>query len=257
LSCLSNITHLKELMSDVIYGRNSVEEFLLSNRDLDKVYIDNKLRGEFEKRIRKLTKDRSIPLIKVPKEKLDKEIRKDHQGILAFVSPIAFVDLDDVISQVYEKNEQPLLLVLDGITDVRNLGAIARSAYVFGAHALVIGTKGTARINDDAMKASSGALSHIPVCRENGMSVIIEKLKHNGIPIVATTSSDAIPLDESTFDGAIAVVIGDEGRGVSDFVLANCNTKVMISQRRDFDSLNASVAAGIVLYEISKNRLTK
>jgi 23S rRNA (guanosine2251-2'-O)-methyltransferase len=241
-------------MSEVIFGRNPVEELLMSNQNIDKIYIDNQLRGDFEKRIRSLTKDKKVSLVRVPKEKLDREIRKDHQGILAFISPVQFQKFEDILASIYDKGENPLFVVLDGVTDVGNFGAIARSAFVLGAHAILIGTKGTARLNDEAMKASSGALAHIPVCRENGIAAILDTLRKNGIYIAATSSHDAKDASTADLKTPLALILGDEGRGVSDFILKESDFNIRIPQIGEFDSLNVSVAAGILLYEVMMQR---
>jgi 23S rRNA (guanosine2251-2'-O)-methyltransferase len=241
-------------MSEIVFGRNPVEELIMSDHDIDKIYIDNQLKGDYEKKIRSLCKEKKISLVRVPKEKLDREVRKDHQGILAFGSAIQFQLFDNVLARVFEDGENPLFIVLDGVTDVRNLGAIARSAHVLGAHAIIIGTKGTARLNDEAMKASSGALAHIAVCRENGIADILDKLRKNGVYIAATSSSDATDITESDLSVPLALVLGDEGRGVSNFVVKESDFNIKIPQVADFDSLNVSVATGILLYEVMMQR---
>ncbi len=241
-------------MESIVYGRKPLEELLRSSRNIDKIYIDNALKGDFEKKIRRLCKEKRVALVRVPKFKLDKITKKEHQGVVAWMSPIEFQEFEDVLASVFDRGENPFFLVLDGVSDVRNVGAISRTAHVMGVHGILIGSKGVARINEDAMKASSGALAHIPICRENGMSDILRKLKLNGILVVATDNQKAKNISEVDLSGPCAIVMGDEGRGVSNYVLDESDLSIRIPQVKLFDSLNVSVATGIVLYEVVKQK---
>lgn len=238
-----------------IYGKNPVLQALQSNKVIEKVVIQNTLRGELEKTVRKLCKEREIPLAKVPSERLDYLTYKQaHQGVAAYISPITFVELEDVISQSFAQGKNPSILILEGISDVRNFGAIARSAHVFGLDAIVFPMKHSARINEDAVKISAGALLEIPVCRERNMDAILDICVQNGLKIIGTDLRTDHKLEGSILGEPCAVIMGSEDRGITPESRKRTDVLVKIPQDNAFDSLNVSVAAGIICYEISKQR---
>lgn len=239
---------------DIVYGRNPVIEALKIGKDIDKVLLSNSIRGDFEKEVRKLCRISEIPLQYVPSSKLDKITKKNHQGIIAFASLIRFQNLEDLIPHFYEKGITPLLLILDGITDVRNFGAIARSAEVFGAHAIIIGEKRSARINHEALKTSAGAILKIPICREKSLVNTIDFLKNSGFKIFATDLNTELFISDINFQGPCGIILGDEGEGVSEKILSMSDQAFKIPQIGEIDSLNVSVASGVILYEILKQR---
>lgn len=239
---------------DIIYGRNPVIEALESDKDVDKVLILNSIRGPFEKEIRKLCKLRNIPIQYVPNAKLDKFTRKNHQGIVAFGSLIVYQKIENIVPLLFEEGKLPLLLILDGITDVRNFGAISRSAEVFGAHAIVIGEKKSARINHEAFKTSAGAILKIPICREKSLPSTIDFLRNSGFQIFATDLNTDLFIGDIDFNNPCAIIIGSEGEGVSKSLLDRCDQSFKIPQKGETDSLNVSVASGVILYEILKQR---
>ncbi len=239
---------------DIIYGRNPVIEAILANKEIDKILLLSSIRGPFEKEIRMHCKERDIPLQYVPSHKLDKLTKKNHQGIIAFSSIVEYHSIENIVPLLFEKGETPLILILDGITDVRNFGAIVRSAEVFGAHTVVIFEKKSARINHDAMKTSAGAILKIPICREKSITNTMKYLNNSGFQVFATDLDTDYYISDIDFTQPCAVILGDEGEGVSDAALKQCDKKFKIPQVGEIDSLNVSVASGVILYEILKQR---
>jgi 23S rRNA (guanosine2251-2'-O)-methyltransferase len=239
----------------IICGRHPILDAVQSGRPMHRILFQEGLRGEFEKEIRHLCRDYNVPLQVVPKERLNKFVKGNHQGIVGFISLVEFVSIEDLLPTIFEKSENPLLLILDGITDVRNFGAIARSAECSGVHAIIQPAKGGAHINEDSLKTSAGALMRIPVCRENSLVKTIEFLQNSGIQVVASDLTGRKKIFELDFTLPIAIVLGSEGEGVSEGVLRKVNERFVIPQIGTTDSFNVSVAAGIMLYETMRQRL--
>lgn len=246
---------MAEKLSEIVYGRHPVVDAIRSGWPVDKVVMQQGIRGEFEKEIRHLTKEYEVPMQVVPKERLNKLAGGNHQGVIAFISPIPFQRLEDILPSVFENGQTPLIVLLDGITDVRNFGAIARSAEVFGAHAIVISSKKSAQVNAEAVKTSAGALTIIPVCREKSMVGAIELLKLSGVNVYVSDLSATSSLAELDWTIPVALVIGSEAEGISPAVAAMADERFIIPQLGQTDSLNASVAAGVVLYEVTRQRV--
>lgn len=241
--------------SDLIYGRHPVVEALENGRIFEKVLLSSNLRGELEKQVRFLCKEGNIPLQIVPKERLNAITRKNHQGIIAFVSPIPFYELEDILPMVYENGQSPLIVLVDGVTDVRNIGAMARSAEAAGAHALVLAKKGSAQINEEAMKTSAGTLNTLPVCRVNSLMHAVEFLQMNGIQVIAADLKGEKMLYELDLTGPLAVVMGDEHKGINRMLLEKVDHPFRIPMRGTTDSFNVSVATGIILYEVMRQQM--
>jgi 23S rRNA (guanosine2251-2'-O)-methyltransferase len=242
-------------MSNLIYGHHPVVEAIRSGQPVEKVFFQQGVRGETEKEIRHLTKEYDIPLQVVPKEKLNKMTKQAHQGVAAYLSIVAYQSLEEIVPFIYEQGETPLLLLLDGITDVRNFGALCRSAEVMGAHAVVIAQNNAAPANDEAMKASAGALARVRLCRVRSMFSAVDFLKESGLQIVTTALTDrSIPVYEADFTAPTAIIMGSEGEGVHPKLQKMSDLIVKIPQATDFDSLNVSVAGGVVLYEVLRQR---
>lgn len=243
--------------TNLIYGHHPVVEAIRSGKGVEKVLFQQGERGEMEKEIRHLTKEFGIPLQVVPKEKLNKLVKGTHQGVVAWLSLVTFMTLDEVVPWIYEQGQDPLILVLDSITDVRNFGAICRTAEVMGVHAVVIPENGAAPANEEAMKASAGALARIRLCRVRSLFSSVDYLKEAGLHIVATALTDrAVPVYEVDFKGPIAILMGAEGDGLHPKLIKMADTVTKIPQATDFDSLNVGVAAGICLYEAIRQRAT-
>lgn len=238
----------------LVFGRHPMLEALKGNRGFEKILMLKGARSVELDEIRRICHSRDIQLQYVPVQKLNSITGKNHQGIIGFASLIPYYDFNDVLMQVYDQGRNPLFLVLDGITDVRNLGAIARSAECFGVDALVIPAKGSAMITADAIKTSAGALQHVPVCKVNDLEETLKQMKLNGIHIIATEMKADTSLPKAALNIPLAVVLGSEGEGVSYKALDLADTKVSIPMQGQTDSLNVSVSAGIVLYEIGKQR---
>jgi len=192
----------------------------------------------------------------VPGEKLDGLTRKNHQGAVAYVSPIDFAPLDGLVSGLFEEGKVPFLLLLDRITDVRNFGAIARTAECLGVQAIVVPGRGAAQINGDALKTSAGALNLLPVCRENDLRASIEFLQQSGVLIVACTekADEVVGAQTTDFSGPIAVLMGSEEDGISPELLRMADVKLRVPMTGQIQSLNVSVAAGIMLFEVARQR---
>lgn len=242
--------------TNLIYGHHPVTEAIRAGKAVEKVFFQQGERGEMEKEIRHLTKEYGIPLQVVPREKLNKMVRGQHQGVIAHLALVEYQNLEDVLPFVFEQGETPLLVLLDGITDVRNFGAIARSAECAGAHAVVVPQSGSALANEEAMKASAGALARMRVCRVRSLFSTVEWLQECGVQVIATALSDrSIPLFKADLSGPTAILMGSEGEGVHPKLLKMSDQVVKIPQATDFDSYNVSVAAGIVLYEALRQRV--
>ena len=241
--------------SSLIYGHHPVVEALQSGTAVDKVFVQQGTRGELEKEMRHLCRERDVPMQFVPKEKLDHWVRGGrHQGVLAFVALLPYYRLADVLPTIYDGADMPLLMLVEGVTDVRNFGAIARSALCAGVQALVVPQKNSALINEEAIKASAGALLHLAVCRETSIFNAVEQLQLSGIQVVASDLSAQKPIFDLDLTAPTAFIIGAEGEGVSPALLRKADDRFRIPQSTQIDSFNVSVAAGIMLYETLRQR---
>lgn len=238
----------------MVIGRRGILELLDSDKQVEKIFLQTGMRGEFEKELREKLKSKAIPVQHVPPQKLNKMTSGNHQGVIAYLSLVDYQSIENVVSHLYEQGKNPFIVVLDGVTDVRNFGAIARSAEVFGAHAIVSPLKNSAIINEITFKSSAGALSHITVCREKSLNNVVESLQNLGLQIIGADHHSSKTIDQLDFSGPLAVVMGDEGEGLSDHMRRKIDHTFKINQIGKTESLNVSVAAGVVFYEISKFR---
>jgi 23S rRNA (guanosine2251-2'-O)-methyltransferase len=241
-------------LENYIFGLRPVIESLEEGKIPEKVFIQKGLTGPIFQQLFQTIREKEIPFQMVPIEKLNRITRSNHQGVIAQIAEIEYQKLDTLIVSIYEKGEIPLLVILDKITDVRNLGAIARSAECAGAHAIVIGEKSSAPVNADAIKTSAGALSRIPVCKERDIMESIAFLKESGINTVACTEKSEKTIYEGDLSGPIAIIMGSEEKGISKACLAMADEMVSIPQQGRIGSLNVSVATGIALFEIVRQR---
>ncbi len=241
-------------MENYIFGIRPILEVLEEGKIPEKVLIQKGLEGSTFQKLFQIIREKEIPFQVVPQEKLNRITRKNHQGVIAWIAEIEYHKLEMLLPEIYEKGETPLLVLLDKITDVRNLGAIARSAECAGAHAIVMGEKSSAPVNADAIKTSSGALTRIPVCKERDLMETIAFLKESGIQTVACTEKADNNLYESKLTGPLAIIMGSEEKGISKACLTMADHKISIPQRGQIGSLNVSVAAGIVLFEVLRQR---
>jgi len=237
-----------------VFGVHPVNEALDAGKDLDSVLV---IRSSTNDRLNKLLgriRAEGVPIKMVPREKLNAITLKNHQGVVAFLSPITYQPLDEIVLGAFERGESPVLIAADGITDVRNLGAIARSAECFGAHALIVPEKGSASINDGAIKSSSGALLRLPVCRVSKIATSLDFLKKSGIKCIALSEKSTEDLHTSKIEAPFCLVLGDEAFGVSTDVMAQCEQSVRIPMVGNTTSLNVSVSAGIALYALNTSK---
>jgi len=244
----------KQFDKDLIFGVHPVLEALKAKKDIDTVLFQNNLRHDSIFEILSLCKAQRIPTAKVPVEKLNRVTQKKHQGVICFLSPISFSNLGNLIPMIYEKGEVPLILILDRITDVRNFGAIVRTAECAGVHAIVVPNRGKARIGSDAFKTSAGALNHIPICRESSLKNTIDFLQKSGLQIVACTEKTQSQIYEAPLHEPTAIVLGSEQDGIAPELLELADFQVKIPLLGQIESLNVSVANGVILYEAVRQR---
>lgn len=242
---------------EMIFGIRAVIEAIEAGKEIDKVIVRRELQGDLSKELFATLKSHDIAVQRVPMERLDRFTRKNHQGVIAFLSAITYERIEDIIPFLYESGKDPFILVLDGITDVRNFGAIARTCEVAGVDAIVIPAKGSVTVNADAVKTSAGALMKIPVCKEQNLTSAIQFLKNSGIRVVAATERGADNYTDVAYNGPVAIVMGAEDTGVSNDNLRIADNLVKIPQYGTIGSLNVSVAAGILIYEVLRQKPVK
>lgn len=245
---------MKKGTENMVFGLHSVNETLKSDNDIDKIFIQSGLRSEGINEIVKEAKVRNIPLSIVPIEKLNRFTRKNHQGVVCFTSSVNYASLDNILNQAYSSGKDPFILILDKITDVRNFGAISRTAECAGVHGIVIPSRGSAQINADAVKTSSGALNYIPVCREYNLKDTINYLKESGIKIISCSEKTEDQIYDADFNCPVAVIMGSEETGISQEYLKLSDQHVKIPMSGKVGSLNVSVATGVIIYEAIRQR---
>tara|TARA_Y100000385_G_scaffold181622_1_gene187591 strand:- start:849 stop:1589 length:741 start_codon:yes stop_codon:yes gene_type:complete len=240
-------------IEDLVFGIRTVIEAVNQGKTINKVLIQKGLTGDLIKELLVLLSKHNVPIQKVPVQKLNHMVKKNHQGVIAMTSPVAYHELDWVIQAVYERAEDPFILVLDRVKDVRNFGAIARTAECFGVHAIVIPNKDAALITSDAIKTSAGALYKIPVCKVNHLNVAIDFLKGSGLKVYACTEKSEITVDAVKSNGPLALIMGSEQDGISDNLLNNSDVKFKIPMSGEIESLNVSVACAVAIYGLQNN----
>jgi 23S rRNA (guanosine2251-2'-O)-methyltransferase len=239
----------------LIYGRNPVLEALQNKKPLDRILMHHTISGDSIGDIIRLAKEANVPIVRVPMEKLNSTVRGVHQGILAYGSFVSYTALQDVISHLYDNGKTPLLLLLDGITDVRNTGAIIRSAVCCGVDAILFTEKNSAPLHEDMVKTSAGAMMQITFCREKNITTVLETLKLNGIRILSTDLNAEKSLLDVEFTTPTCIVLGAEEKGISKSTAEVCDETFIIPMVGDFDSFNVSVAAGIICFEAMRQRI--
>jgi 23S rRNA (guanosine2251-2'-O)-methyltransferase len=246
--------HQRPKKNTLVIGRQAIVDALKTGKQLDRIYMQTAVHGSFIDEIKTLALQHNVPINNVPAEKLNNFNVFNHEGCVAQISKIQYQNLQDVISFIVENGEVPLFIILDGITDIRNIGAIARSAFCFGVNAIIIPDKGVGSLNEDAILTSAGALENIAVCRVNSLMKAVDDLHMNGIKVFASEMKATKKVYELNFDEPCAIVMGGEEHGVYPALLKICDEQFQIPMPGDFDSLNVSVATGVVLYEVSKQR---
>lgn len=239
-----------------IEGVNSVTEALRSGKDIDKIYV---LRGEGHKSLGKairMAKDKKIPVVEADKRKLDEMSEtKTHQGIIACLSPIKYSSLSDIVNLAKEKNEPLFVIVLDGIEDPHNLGAIIRTANACGAHGVIIPKHRSTYVTSTVVKTSAGACFYTPICRVTNLASSIRELKNEGVWFYGADMRGEKNVFETDYSGSVGIIIGNEGKGISPVIKKECDFTLNIPMQGEIESLNASVSAGIIMYSILKDRL--
>jgi 23S rRNA (guanosine2251-2'-O)-methyltransferase len=240
---------------DLAFGLHAVYELLQAGKEINRILIAREGKTDALRELLAIAKQRQVPVQEVPKEKLNSLTRKNHQGVIAFVSPIEYQELEQLLPTLFEQGKTPLLLVLDRITDVRNLGAIARSAQCAGVDAIVIPLRDAAQVTADAIKTSAGALASLPVCRERSLDRVIDYLLDSGIQLVAATEHAADDYYAVDFSLPTAIIMGSEEDGIHPNILRKASVLARIPIVGTVGSLNVSVAAGVLLFESVRQRI--
>ena len=242
--------------NQMVFGIRAIIEAIKSGKEIENLYLQRGLNGGIILELRVLIKEQEISFQLVPVEKLNRLTTKNHQGAVAFISPITYDKIENIIPAIYEKGEVPLILILDGITDVRNFGAIARTAECAGVHALVVPSKGSAQINPDAIKTSAGALYKIPVCRHDSLQKTAKFIQESGLQLVACTEKTNEYLYKPDYTVPTAIIMGSEEHGISTDLIRIADHLAKIPMYGEIESLNVSVSAGILLYEAVRQKLS-
>lgn len=242
--------------NEFVFGIRAVIEAVKAGKDIESIYLQRNLSGDLIVELKSHLKNLDVPVHNVPVEKLNRMTQKNHQGVIAVISSITFQKIEDIIPAIYERGETPLILILDGITDVRNMGAIARTAECTGVHAIVVPTKNTAQINADAIKTSAGALFTIPVCRHANLHKTALFLQECGLQIVACTEKTSDMIYAPDYTMPTAIVMGAEDEGISNDIMRMANHLAKIPMYGEIGSLNVSVSTGVILYEAIRQRST-
>ncbi|MBX2957461.1 MAG: 23S rRNA (guanosine(2251)-2'-O)-methyltransferase RlmB [Cyclobacteriaceae bacterium] len=241
--------------SDMIYGTRAVMEAIKAGRQIERILIQKGISNELIRELLQVIRSKNLSFSYVPQEKLNRLSTKNHQGVICLLSSVEYASLDNIVHAAFSEGREPFLLLLDQITDVRNFGAIARTAECAGVHALIIPEKGNAPITSDAMKTSAGALNHLPVCREKDLKKTITYLRESGITVIACTEKATKLIYEVDIKGPVALIMGSEEDGISDALLRSADELVKIPMKGEIGSLNVSVAAGIAMYEVVRQKI--
>lgn len=240
--------------NEMIFGTRAVIEAIQAGKEIDKILMRRDLQNDLARQLFNIVKETHIPIQRVPQEKLDRLTRKNHQGVIAFISAVTYQKLEDIVPFLYEEGKNPFLILLDGVTDVRNFGAIARSCECAGVDAIVIPDRNSVSVNADAVKTSAGALLSLPVCKERSITEAIKFLKNSGYKVVAATEKANIEYTETSYTDPVAIVMGGEDMGISMDNLRICDEMVGIPVFGTIASLNVSAAAAVLMYEVIKQR---
>jgi 23S rRNA (guanosine2251-2'-O)-methyltransferase len=244
----------KRESNQMVFGIRAIMEAIVSGKEIEALYVQRGLGGELWHELRNLLTEYNLQAQQVPVEKLNRLTMKNHQGAVAFISPITYQKIEDIIPQIFEKGEVPLILILDSITDVRNMGAIARTAECAGVHALVIPSKGSAQINPDAIKTSAGALYKIPVCRHDNLVQSAKFLQESGLQLVCCTEKTNDYIYNPDYTMPTAIIMGSEDEGIRNELIRISDHLAKIPMFGEIESLNVSVSTGVILYEAIRQR---
>jgi len=247
--------NFEDNQQEMVYGIHPVMEALDAGRELEKVFVQRGAGSEAFRDMVKLLRQYDVPIQVVPPEKLNKLTRKNHQGVVAYISPVTFYNIEDIVPGLYEEGKTPFLLIFDRITDVRNFGALLRTAESAGVDAVVIPAKGSAQLNSGTIKSSAGAIYKIPICRAHNLKEVIGFLKNSGVTIAAATEKTDKLHFETNLTGPLAIIMGSEGEGVSGEYLKKADLHLRIPMLGEIESLNVSVAGGVLMYEVVRQRM--
>lgn len=238
-----------------IYGIHAVIEALDAGKDIDKVLLSKTLNPDTASEIIDRARQLRVPVQRVPVQKIDRITRRNHQGVLALMAAVTYYRAEDLVPQLFDEGENPFVVVLDGVTDVRNFGAVARTCECAGVSAILIPDHDSVSVNADAVKTSAGALNYLPVCRERNLVNAVRLLRDSGFRIVGTSDKSQMPYTQGDYTVPVAIVLGAEDKGISPEIMKLCDTQVMIPEFGHINSLNVSVAGGIMIYEVVRQRL--
>jgi 23S rRNA (guanosine2251-2'-O)-methyltransferase len=240
--------------TEMIFGTRAVMEAIRAKREIEKIFVQSGLNNDLIKELIQVAKANGVPFTFVPQEKLNRLSSKNHQGVICLLAAVQYANLENIIDKAYSEGREPFLLIVDRVTDVRNFGAIARTAECAGLDAIILGDAGNAPITGDAMKTSAGALSYLPVCRVKDMKKTIHFLKENGVQIIACTEKGNSLLYEINLNTPLALIMGSEEDGISPQLLKEADHLAKIPMKGKISSLNVSVAAGISIYEAIRQK---
>ena len=238
----------------MIFGVRAVLEAMDAGKEIDKILVKRDIQSELSRELFAALKGRTIPVQRVPVEKLNRITRKNHQGVIAFISAVEYASIETVVPTLFEEGKNPFIVLLDGITDVRNFGSIARTCDCAGVDAVIIPSHGSVTVNADAVKTSAGALHTLPVCREKNITETIKYLKASGLRIVCATERGKINYTQSDYSSPVCIIMGAEDTGIPAEHLALCDDWVSIPQYGKIESLNVSVATAVIVYECVRQR---
>ena len=241
--------------SQYIYGIHAVLEAIDAGKDIDKILLSKTLNADTAQEIINLARGLNVPVQRVPVQKIDRITRRNHQGVIAMMAAVTYYKVEDVVPQLFDNGDNPFIVVLDGVTDVRNFGAVARTCECAGVSAIVIPDRESVSVNADAVKTSAGALNYLPVCREHNLVNAVKFLRDSGFKIVGTSDKSQMPYTQGDYTGPIAIVLGAVDKGISPGIMKLCDTQVMIPEFGHINSLNVSVTGGIMIYEVVRQRL--
>ncbi len=240
--------------NEMIFGVRAVIEAIEAGKEIDKILVKRDMQSDLSKELFAALKGTLIPVQRVPVERINRITRKNHQGVVAFISAITYQHIEDLVPTMFEAGKSPILMMLDGLTDVRNFGAIARTCNCAGVDAVIIPAKNSVSVNADAIKTSAGALHTLPVCREQNLATTIKFLKNSGFKIVAATEDGDYDYTQANYKDPVCIIMGAEDTGIPDEHLALCDEWIKIPMFGNIESLNVSVAAGILIYEAIRQR---
>ncbi|MBR5728468.1 MAG: 23S rRNA (guanosine(2251)-2'-O)-methyltransferase RlmB [Muribaculaceae bacterium] len=238
-----------------IYGIHAVLEAIEAGKEIDRLLVKKDLSSQLAREVLDSARAHDVPVQRVPVERINRITRKNHQGVLAILAAVTYYKVEQIVPMLFEQGDNPFIVVLDGVTDVRNFGAIARTCDCAGVNAIVLPERGSVSVGPDAIKTSAGALNYVPVCRERNLVETLRYLKNSGFTIVGTSDKNACNYTQADYTAPVAIVLGAEDKGISHEVMQLCDKRVVIPEFGHINSLNVSVAGGIIMYEVVRQRL--